>query len=73
MAESTSVQFIVDALQKSKGRWMEIANDTGVPYHTITKIAQGRTENPRINTVDALDKYFRKTDSPDPKPKTEAA
>lgn len=38
----------------------KIANGSGVPYHTLLKIANGQTDDPRISTVDNLITYFSK-------------
>ncbi len=35
-----------------------IARDSGVPYGTLTKIAQGQITNPRIQTLQRLADYF---------------
>jgi len=35
-----------------------VAADTGVPYGTLMKIKAGQTDNPRINTIQPLLKYF---------------
>jgi transcriptional regulator with XRE-family HTH domain len=32
----------------------QLAQATGVPFHTIAKIKRRETSNPRINTVEAL-------------------
>lgn len=57
-----TAQRIRRLLNERKGSWPEIARDSGVPYFTITKIASGASENPRIKTCDALNLYFdRKT------------
>lgn len=36
-----------------------IAAETGVPYHTLTKVAAGSRTNPRLSTIDPLLAYFR--------------
>lgn len=59
---STTVEpiltFVRRKLDESRGQWVEIANASGVPYHTLTKIAQGATPNPRIDTVQRLVDHF---------------
>lgn len=37
---------------------MQVSRDSGVPYHTLVKIAQGTVPNPRIDTVQRLMNYF---------------
>lgn len=50
--------FVRRRLDESRGEWVEISRISGVPYHTLTKIAQGTTPNPRIETVQRLVDYF---------------
>lgn len=35
-----------------------IAKESGVPYHTLLKIANGQTEDPRVSTIEKLLQYF---------------
>lgn len=53
--------FVRRKLDESRGDWVEIATKSGVPYHTLTKIAQGATPNPRIETVQRLVDHFSGT------------
>jgi hypothetical protein len=57
------ITFVRRRLDETRGTWVAIAQDSGVPYHTLTKIAQGKTE-PRIGTVQLLLDYFKRV--PDP-------
>jgi predicted transcriptional regulator len=43
-----------ELLAARKGSWPDIAVTSGVPYSTLSKIAQGFIDNPRIETVDKL-------------------
>lgn len=43
-----------------KERLEVIAKGSGVPYHTLLKIAKGLTEDPRVSTVSRLYAYFGK-------------
>jgi transcriptional regulator with XRE-family HTH domain len=52
-------QYVLNQLDDAKGRWPEIATKTGVPYQTLTKIAQRRTRNPGIGHIQKLADYFR--------------
>jgi predicted transcriptional regulator len=49
---------VLNALRRSRGAWVRISVATGVPYHTLTKIAQGKTERPRVDTVQRLHDYL---------------
>ena len=44
-------------LGETKGRWASVAEQSGVPYHTLTKIAQGKVD-PRVSTVQRLVDHF---------------
>lgn len=39
----------------------EVAQATGVPFHTIAKIKRRETLNPRIDTVERLLSHFSRT------------
>ncbi|MAC14249.1 MAG: Cro/Cl family transcriptional regulator [Alcanivorax sp.] len=41
-------------LKKRRGNWQAIADESGVPYFTLSKIASGATENPRWKTLEKL-------------------
>jgi hypothetical protein len=48
---------VIQRLKATKDR-REIAQGSGVPYSTVTKIAAGVTKNPRNDSIDALRAYF---------------
>ena len=50
--------FIKDELSRRRGEWRAISSAAQVPYFTLSKISNGTTKNPRINTVQALNNYF---------------
>lgn len=47
----------------AKGNWPEIAQLSGVSYHTIEKIAQGDTKTPSATTTEKLVAYFLARDA----------
>lgn len=49
-------------LSREKGTWPTVAAGSGVPYGTVTKIALGHVQDPRISTVQALYDYFDDVD-----------
>jgi len=51
---ASTVHDLVAKLALHKGRWPDIAFHSGVPISTVRKIAQGRTKNPRVDTVDRI-------------------
>lgn len=55
--------FVKRRLEESRGYWPQISTATGVPYFTITNIVQGKTEDPRVSTLQKLVDYFRARDS----------
>lgn len=50
--------FVLRKLEETRGQWVEVARASGVPYHTLTKIAQGQSPDPRIDTVQRLVSHF---------------
>jgi predicted transcriptional regulator len=53
-----SLTFVLAQLAAEKGGWKRISLESGIPYDTLTKIAQGRVKNPRWSTVQRLTKFF---------------
>ena len=45
---------------RSLSQIKEVADETGVPFHTIAKIKRRETLNPRIETVQSLLAHFAK-------------
>lgn len=50
--------FVLRKLEESKGKWTEISEKSGVPYHTLTKIALCTVPDPRISTIQKLANHF---------------
>jgi len=50
-----------------------IARDSGVPFSTLTKIAQGSVKDPGVHTVQRLADYFAGQAQPNPPVEQEAA
>lgn len=40
-----------------------IARLSKVPYHTLLKIANGQTDDPRVSTVEKLQRYFEQREA----------
>lgn len=55
--------FLRRRLDEEKGNWPQIADESGVPYGTLEKIAQGDTLNPQLKTVEPLLAWFRAKDA----------
>lgn len=54
------LDFVVQKLSENSGSWPAIARDSGVAYHTLTKIAYGRTSDPGVKKIEALNAYFKR-------------
>lgn len=49
---------VLRRLNQAKGDWPKVAEESGVPYQTITKIGGRIVTDPRISTVQTLFDYF---------------
>lgn len=54
--EITIYDKVYQGLQKAKGRWPEVAAESGLPYKTVKNVGTGHTTNPTIHTLFALEK-----------------
>lgn len=52
-------QFVLDELEKAKGRWPDVARDTDMSLSTLKKIARREVENPGVVHIEKLATYFR--------------
>jgi predicted transcriptional regulator len=54
-------QYVKERLPdpSNKDELDKIAKGSGVPFHTLLKIAKGETTDPRVSTVEELFRYFR--------------
>lgn len=52
-------QSVLDELERRSGSWPEIAQKTGIPYHTLTKIAYRQIKDPGVSKIEALHNYFQ--------------
>jgi len=52
------ISEVVARLQQHKGHWQQLADESGVPYFTLTKIARGTIKNPGIETVNKLMRHL---------------
>lgn len=65
MAAMSDFQYVRERLPGPKDRveLEEVANGSGVSIHTLLKIANGETSDPRTSTVNRLVVYFRARES----------
>lgn len=55
--------YVLAELQRSKGHWPAVAKAAGISYRTLKKIATEESAAPRIDSLEKLEHYFRKTTS----------
>ena len=60
-------EFVMASLRAKTIPQRTVAAGSGVPYSTVTKIAQGSVKDPSVHTVQRLADYFSKH-SPAPRP-----
>lgn len=51
-------EYVIAQLQQHKGRWREVAEQSGVSRRTLEKIARKEIPNPGIHSVEALARHF---------------
>jgi transcriptional regulator with XRE-family HTH domain len=56
-------EYVIRELQRAKGRWTDVARDSGISKRTIEKIARREIANPGVNHIEKLAGYFRGRDS----------
>lgn len=59
--------FVMQQLRAKRIPQRQVAADTGIPFSTLVKIAQGQVKDPSVHNIQRLADYFRK------QPVTEAA
>ena len=57
------LDYVIRHLDDTKGRWEQVAADSGVPFKTLNKIAYRVTADPRVSTVQKLHDYFQNEDA----------
>ena len=67
--------YVMQQLKARRVPQRTVARETGVPFSSLTKIAQGQIKAPNVHHVQALHDYFRKVgaDTTAPKAHQEAA
>jgi hypothetical protein len=53
-------EYVLEQLQRRKGDWVLIANETGLSVRTIQKIAREEIPNPGIRSVELLFNHFQR-------------
>jgi len=57
--EQSLHEFVLTELQAAKGRWSEVAVESGVSKRTLEKIARREIEDPGVSHIEKLAAYFR--------------
>lgn len=52
------IDILVRRLRACRGRLQEVSTATGIPYNTISRLVQGRNQNPTLRHVQKLIDYF---------------
>jgi len=55
--------FVMAQLRAKRIPQRKIAADSGVPFSTLTKIAQGQIKEPSVHSIQKLADYFAKTET----------
>ena len=59
MSNENLLDYVIKNLKDSTGTWPKISTDTGIPYHTLIKIATKKIKDPGFSKVNTLQKYFK--------------
>lgn len=62
MAHETLLDFVLRGIEDHRGNWREIEKVTGVSYWAISKLAQKQHKSPRLDKLERLARYFRRSD-----------
>jgi predicted transcriptional regulator len=56
--------YVMASLRSKEVPQRQVAQESGVPYSTVTKIAQGAVSDPSVHTVQTLFDYFMSRATP---------
>ena len=54
-------EFVMGHLRSKRIPQRQVAEATGIPFSTLTKIAQGQVKDPSVHNIQRLADYFRTT------------
>ena len=60
MDGGTLLTSVLASLQARKGQWRQIANATGLDYSWLTKLGQGKINDPGVRKIQILSDYMGK-------------
>jgi hypothetical protein len=52
-------EYVLQQLQKCKGQWPTVAQETEISKRTLEKIAAGEIVDPGVLKIERLNAYFR--------------
>jgi len=52
-------EYVLERLEKAKGTWPKVAQETGISRRTIEKIARKEVSDPGVSLVERLHRYFK--------------
>ena len=56
--EQTRTEIVKARLERLRGQWQRVANESGVKYKTIKNVMQGKVKDPRSSNIDRLYTYL---------------
>lgn len=62
MTESM-LEYVLIQLQKCKGQWPTVADETEISKRTLEKIAAGEIADPGVLKIQRLNAYFRQREA----------
>lgn len=71
--EQSLYDYVMEQFRAKRITQQRVAYESGVPYSTLIKIAQGHHKAPSVHTIQKLADYFRKVSPQDTAPEKEAA
>lgn len=57
--EQSLHEYVLEQLLASRGRWSEVAEESGVSKRTLEKIARREIKDPGVSHIEKLAAYFR--------------
>lgn len=57
--------YVMAQLRAKRIPQRQVARESGVPFSTVSKVAQGSVKEPSVHTIQRLADYFRTKDAQD--------
>ncbi len=62
ITEPSLYDFVMSRLRAKDVPQRQIARESGVPFSTVCKVAQGSVKEPSVHTIQRLADFFRRRD-----------